>query len=67
MKFTAHRSVKEDLKINLGLLFVSNNAMTILFVVQFLPLFAYNFFLQERGGTGTGTEITLLREHSKYL
>lgn len=40
-KFTAHRSVKPDLTINLGSVFVSDNPRTILSVVQFC-----HFFLQ---------------------
>lgn len=48
MRFTVHRFVKQDLKINLGSLFISDNPVGILFVVLFPPLFAYNFFLQEK-------------------
>lgn len=59
-KFTAHRSVKQDLTINLGSVFVSDNPMSILSVEQFSYLFLQ--ILSPRTG-----KKKLHREHSKYL
>lgn len=61
-KSTAQRSMKQDLTINLGSVFVSDNSMTVLAVVQFCH--PYLQLLSQRTGEKKNH---ILREYSKYL